>query len=574
MLQGKLVGTVEQGRRHQGRGPGDDHHGQEARRGHRSRRSSSSRLTPVPSRRLTRARRPPTPQPPERRRERRIQLAIARVQLGVALDLRTRAPRPASRRTTASAAASTVGNQPAPTAASSAGAVRRALGGADRRDLGLQHVGEDLAPQRAGGAAARGADLGRRRHPGGRSSGRGRRAARTPRPRGRRGSRCRRSWASVRPDERAAGERVGVRAALARQVGQEQQPVAAGRRPAAASSTSSPNGTPGATASRNQRRLPAAESITDIMCHRPGTAWQNAWTRPAGSNSGPSVVANTTPEVPSDSATRPGTTAPDPDRVGRLVAAARHHRRPGAQAGRLGAPPRRPRRSPPAPRTWAASTPGRCPARRASPATSRARRGRTAASRSRPPCPARTRRSAGSGRSPWAAARGRRAPRPPARAPRTQASLGAVNPVSASLPVISTRRCGPTAARIASHSAAVRWSFHRIAGRRTSPAASSRTSPCICPVRPTPSTSSAATPAGVERRAGSPRSRRSTTGAGPARSTAGAAGRTRRRRRRSPGRPRTGRGRPPWSRWSRRRSRGRRPSVRPGPPGRPPRSAG
>ena len=33
MLQGKLVGTVEQARRHQGRGPGDDHHGQEARRG-------------------------------------------------------------------------------------------------------------------------------------------------------------------------------------------------------------------------------------------------------------------------------------------------------------------------------------------------------------------------------------------------------------------------------------------------------------------------------------------------------------------------------------------------------------
>ena len=30
-----------------------------------------------------------------------------------------------------------------------------------------QHVGEDLAPERAGGAAARGADLGRRRHPGG-----------------------------------------------------------------------------------------------------------------------------------------------------------------------------------------------------------------------------------------------------------------------------------------------------------------------------------------------------------------------------------------------------------------------
>ena len=59
---------------------------------------------------------------------------------------------------------------------------------------------------------------------------------------------------------------------------------------------------------------------------------------------------------------------------------------------------------------------------------------------------------------------------------RTQTSFGAVNPVSASLPVIAISRSGPTAARIASHSAAVRWSFHRIAGRRTRPAASSRTS--------------------------------------------------------------------------------------------------
>ena len=69
---------------------------------------------------------------------------------------------------------------------------------------------------------------------------------------------------------------------------------------------------PGATASRNQRRLPAAESITDIMCHRPGTAWQKAWTRPRASKRGRSVVAKTTPEVPSDSATTPGSTAPTP----------------------------------------------------------------------------------------------------------------------------------------------------------------------------------------------------------------------------------------------------------------------
>src|SRR3954468_15133428 len=74
----------------------------------------------------------------------------------------------------------------------------------------------------------------------------------------------------------------------------------------------SPNATPGAIQSRNQRIDPAAESMTDIRCHRPGTAWQNAWTRPSGSYSGASVAANTTPEVPSDSAIRPGATTPVP----------------------------------------------------------------------------------------------------------------------------------------------------------------------------------------------------------------------------------------------------------------------
>src|SRR5215212_7613970 len=56
-------------------------------------------------------------------------------------------------------------------------------------------------------------------------------------------------------------------------------------------------------------------------------------------------------------------------------------------------------------------------------------------------------------------------------------------------------RSGPTASRIASHSAAVRWSFQRIAGRRIRSAASRRTRPCICPARPTAATSSPLTPA-------------------------------------------------------------------------------
>ena len=76
---------------------------------------------------------------------------------------------------------------------------------------------------------------------------------------------------------------------------------------------------------------------------------------------------------------------------------------------------------------------------------------------------------------------------------RTQTSLGAVKPVSASLPVISMSRCAPTASRITSHSAAVRWSFHRMAGRSTASEASSRTAPCIWPVSPIASISSART---------------------------------------------------------------------------------
>ena len=185
--------------------------------------------------------------------------------------------------------------------------------------------------------------------------------------------------ADRQPDERAARQRVGVRAALAGEVGQEQQAVAARRgtsrgrrRPA------SPNSTPGASASRNQRRLPAADSITDIMCQRPGTAWQNAWTRPAGLDAAARrVAANTTPDVPSDSATTPGVDGPDPDRVRGLVAAAGHDRRPGTQPGRGGGRrgdrardlgPFERRRHPRA---------GRSAARRAPPATSRAPRGRT-----------------------------------------------------------------------------------------------------------------------------------------------------------------------------------------------------
>ena len=77
---------------------------------------------------------------------------------------------------------------------------------------------------------------------------------------------------------------------------------------------------------------------------------------------------------------------------------------------------------------------------------------------------------------------------------RSQSSFGAVKPVSARLPVSAIRRSSPTRSSISAHSAAVRWSFQRIAGRSTRSSASSTTRPCICPESPIAagSTSSAA----------------------------------------------------------------------------------
>ena len=60
-----------------------------------------------------------------------------------------------------------------------------------------------------------------------------------------------------------------------------------------------------------------------------------------------------------------------------------------------------------------------------------------------------------------------------------------MKPVSARLPVSAISRSSPTRSSISAHSAPVRWSFQRIAGRRTRSSASSTTSPCICPERPT-----------------------------------------------------------------------------------------
>ena len=49
-----------------------------------------------------------------------------------------------------------------------------------------------------------------------------------------------------------------------------------------------------------------------MTCHRSGTEWQNECSLPSGSISGSSVAVNTTPDVPSESDTTPGSTAPTP----------------------------------------------------------------------------------------------------------------------------------------------------------------------------------------------------------------------------------------------------------------------
>src|SRR5215203_2792710 len=52
---------------------------------------------------------------------------------------------------------------------------------------------------------------------------------------------------------------------------------------------------------------------------------------------------------------------------------------------------------------------------------------------------------------------------------RSQSSFGAVKPVSARLPVSAISRSRPIRSSISAHSAAVRWSFQRIAGRSGRP---------------------------------------------------------------------------------------------------------
>ena len=61
-----------------------------------------------------------------------------------------------------------------------------------------------------------------------------------------------------------------------------------------------------------QLRLDAALRITLIWCQRPGRQWQKACTPWPGLGAKPSLPANSTPEVPSDSRPAPASTTPRP----------------------------------------------------------------------------------------------------------------------------------------------------------------------------------------------------------------------------------------------------------------------
>ena len=124
--------------------------------------------------------------------------------------------------------------------------------------------------------------------------------------------RCAAVMGEGQADEGAAGERIRMRAALAAEVGQEQQAVAARRDLA-----------PPARRARRTRRPARAHRGTSAGCPpRTASPTSGASARaprgrtrgrgPAGRTNGASVVAKTTPDVPSDSATVPGATAPTP----------------------------------------------------------------------------------------------------------------------------------------------------------------------------------------------------------------------------------------------------------------------
>src|SRR5688572_12212963 len=56
----------------------------------------------------------------------------------------------------------------------------------------------------------------------------------------------------------------------------------------------------------------AAERMTPIWCHVPGSAWQKAWTALAALGEKRALDTKSTPDVPSETKAEPGATVPTP----------------------------------------------------------------------------------------------------------------------------------------------------------------------------------------------------------------------------------------------------------------------
>ena len=367
-----------------------------------------------------------------------------------------------------------VAPEPAGDAAEQRRAVGRALLDGQPLQRDLEHRGDDLQPQLAARAAAgHAAALAARRT----RSKESRSPQATPSSTAR--TSAPRSWRISRPVNapRASGSACGVRSPV--RYGRNVRPSAPG------SHALGLGGQLGELAADDAAQpgaaSPAAESITPIWCQAPGTAWQKAWTRACGSARYSGSAAKTTPRGAHRDQSGPGRSTPDAEPARGLV----------ARAGRDGDARSRVR-----PETSGdSSTVG-----------SHAAVDLERVEHLVAPAPLRDveqQRAGGVGdvdrplagelaaaRSPWAASRARCARSSRARACAATAASGAVKPVSARLPVSSTRRSKPTRSSISAHSAPVRWSFQRIAGRIGRSAASSVTSPCIWPERPMPATPS------------------------------------------------------------------------------------
>ena len=189
---------------------------------------------------------------------------------------------------------------------------------------------------------------------------------------------------------------------------------------------------------------PAAESITPIACQVPGTAWQNVCRRASGSGRYSSQSREDDAGRAENHGQEAGPDNADAERAGRLVAGA-------GDLGRLvGGRQPLARQLERVEHLLAPAPVGDVEEQRPGGVgdVDRALAGAAVAD-----VVLRQQDVRGSART------------TPARAFRSQSSFGAVKPVSARLPVSRIRRSRPTRSSISAHSAAVRWSFQRIAGR-------------------------------------------------------------------------------------------------------------